>query len=228
MSRGTENRGTALLFSAKIGALSPYFLITVLLCCFTGHLFAADDSAGIVTKVRGQVTARKTGDEKTASLRAGDAIAVGQILQAAKGAAAQLVLTDDSVIHVLPGTTLQVSQYTFSADENRRSAVIKVIDGSARFVVYKRRSNDSWFAVISDHVRIGVGFCDFFIKVSGKVTEVANIGPSFGIENISQFTVGRVQLGTNQRSIVAEKEPPSQPSTITPEQRRKYLKDAEI
>lgn len=203
-------------------------LITVAFGGVTGHLFAADDSAGIVTKVRGQITARKTGDEKAATLRAGDAIAVGQILQSAKGAAAQLVLTDDSVIHLLPGTTLQVSQYAFSADENRRSAVIKVIDGSARFVVYKRRSNDSRFAVISDHVRISAGISDFFIKVAGNASEVANVGPPLGIENISPLAVGRVQLGTNQRSTVADKAPPSQPSTITPEQRRKYLKDAEI
>jgi hypothetical protein len=203
-------------------------LLTLALGGLPGQLFAADDSAGIVTRVRGQVTARKTGDEKALTLRAGDAIAVGQILQAAKGGAAQLVLTDDSVIHLLPGTTLQVSQYTFSAGENRRSAVIRVIDGSARFVVYKKRSSDSRFTVWTDHVRIGVGLCDLFIKVSGNATEAANIGPSLGIENISSLVVGRVQLGTNQKSTVAEKEPPSQPSTITPEQRRKYLKDAEI
>jgi hypothetical protein len=203
-------------------------LITVALWGLTGQLLAADDSAGIVTKVRGQVTARKTGDEKAAPLRAGDAVAVGQILRTAKGSAVQLVLTDDSVIHVLPGTTLQVGQYMFSADENRRSAVIKVIEGSARFVVYKRRSNDSRFTVISDHASIGAWISDFFVKVSGNATEVANVGPSLGIENISRFTVGRVQLGTNQRATVADKAPPSQPSTITPEQRRKYLKDAEI
>ena len=79
-----------------------FCLIPAVFLGLPGHLFAADDSAGIVTKVRGQVTARKTGDEKNAKLREGDAIAVGQILQAAKGSAAQLVLTDDSVIHVLP------------------------------------------------------------------------------------------------------------------------------
>jgi len=194
----------------------------------TGHLFAADDRAGIVTKVRGQITARKTGEDKASTLRAGDAIVVGQIIQAAKGAAAQLVLTDDSVIHMLPGTTLQISQYTFSSGENRRSAVIKVIDGSARFVVYKRRSDDSRFAVTSDHASIFAWVSDFFVTVSGNETEVANVGPSLGVKNISQFTVGRVQLGTNQRSFIANKKPPSQPSTITPEQRRKYLKDAEI
>lgn len=205
-----------------------FCLIPAVFLGLTGPLFAVEDNAGIVTKVRGQVTARKTGDEKSAALRMGDTFAVGQILQAAKDSAAQLVLTDDSVIHVLPGTTLQVGQYTFSAVENRRSAVIKVIDGSARFVVYKRRSSDSRFAVLTDHIRIDVRFCDFFIKVSGNATEVANVGPPLGIENISKLAVGRVQLGTNQRSIVADKEPPSQPSTITPEQRRKYLKDAEI
>ena len=215
-------------FSVSPRVFCSACLIAVVFGGLTGPLFAADDNAGIVTKVRGQVTARKTGDEKAAPLRARDDIAVGQILQAAKGSAAQLVLTDDSVIHLLPGTTLQVGQYTFSPDENRRSAVIKVIDGSARFIVYKRRSNDSRFTVISDHARIGAWISDFFVMVSGNATEVANVGPSLGIENISRFTVGRVQLGTNQRAAVADKAPPSQPSTVTPEQRRKYLKDAEI
>lgn len=205
-----------------------FCLIPLVFLGLMGHLFAADDSAGIVTKVRGQVTARKTGDEKAAALRAGDAITVGQILQSARGAAAQLVLTDDSVINVLPATTLQVGQYAYSAVENRRSAVIKVIDGSARFIAYKRRSGDSRFAVLTEQVRIGAGISDFFVMVSGKTTEVANVGPSLSVENISPLVVGRVQLGSNQRSTIAEKAPPSQPSTITPEQRRKYLKDAEI
>jgi hypothetical protein len=216
--------------SVRMRVFQAVCLLTLALWGLSGPLFAAAtaDSAGIVTRVRGEVTARKTGDEAAAKLRTGDAIAVGQILQAAKGAAAQLVLTDDSVIHLLPGTTLQVSQYTFSAEENRRSAVIRVIDGSARFVVYKRRSSDSRFTVWTDHVRIGVGLCDLFLKVSGNATEVANVGPSLGIENISRLAVGRVQLGANQRSVVAEKAPPTQPVAITPEQRRKYLKDAEI
>ena len=197
------------------------------LCGLTDHLFASD-RAGIVTKVRGQVTARKTADEKPTALRAGDAIAVGQVLRSAKGASAQMVLTDDSVIHLLPETTLLVSQYRFSAEENRRSAVIKVIDGAARFVVYKTRSGDSRFAVITGQARVGAWLSDFFVKVSGHATEVANFGPPLGIENISRFTIGRVQLSTNQRSTVADKAPPSQPATITPEQRRKYLKDAEM
>ncbi len=193
-----------------------------------GNLFA-DGSVGIITKVRGQVTAQKTGEEKAATLRPGDRIAVGQIIRSAGGAAVQLVLTDDSaVIHVLPTTTLQVSQYSYSAEDQRRSAVVKVTEGSVRFILYKMRNRESRFIVVTDQARLSVGIVDFVISVSGKETEVANLGPSLSTENISQYTVGRVQVGTNQRCVVAEKTPPSQPTTITPEQRRRYLKDAEI
>jgi hypothetical protein len=204
-------------------------LIALFLAGLTGNLPAADNGpVGIVTKVRGQVTARKTGDEKPATLRVGDALSVGQILQSGKDASVQLVLSDDSIIFLLPNSTLQIGQYTFSSGDNRRAAVIKVIDGSARFVIYKRRSGDSRFAVISDHASINTGNADFVVKVSKNKTEVDNIGRSLGITSSSRLQVGYVHLGTNQRSVVAEKAPPSQPSTITPEQRRKYLKDAEL
>jgi len=203
-------------------------LIIVALVGLFCPLFAADNKAGTVIKVRGQVTARQTADEQAATLRVWNAITVGQTIRTDQGAAAQLVLTDDSVIYLLAGTTLQMGQYSFSAGDNRRSAVIKVIAGSARFVVHKKRSNDSRFTVITDQASLGAWISDFFVTVAGKTTEVANVGPSLGIENVSPLAIGRVQLGTNQRSTVMDHEPPSQPATVTPEQRRKYLKDAEI
>jgi hypothetical protein len=188
----------------------------------------ADDFIGIVTKVRGQVTAQKTGEEKAAPLRSGDRIAVGQIIRTGGDAVAQLVLTDDSVIHVLSATTLQIGQYIYSVEDQRRSAVIKVIDGAARFIVYKERNRESRFTVVTEHAKIFVGISDFFVSASPTGTEVANIGPTLSVENYSYLTTGRVRLGTNQKSAVRGKEPPSQPATVTPEQRRNYLKDANI
>jgi hypothetical protein len=208
--------------------LCRHCLVLLTLFIFEGNLFA-DGSVGIITKIRGQVTAQKTGEEKIATLRVGDRIAVGQIIRTAKGAAAQLVLTDDSVaIHVLPAATLQVSQYDYSAEDQRRSAVVKVTEGSARFVLYKQKNRESRFIVVTDQARLNVGIADFVVRISGKETEVANLGLPLSTENISQYTVGRVQVGTNQQCIVEEKSPPSWPSTITPEKRRKYLKDSEI
>jgi hypothetical protein len=205
----------------------PLVLILAVMLGLPGDL-SADSSAGIITKVRGQVTARKTGDDTIATLKVGDSISVGHIVQSAKGAAAQLVFTDDSVAILLPDATLQINQYGYSAVDNRRTAVIKVTGGCARFVLYKMRSNDSRFSVETGHASISAGIADFFVCASPAATEIANIGSPLSVQNSERLTVGRVLLGANQRSVVADKTPPSQPATLTPEQRRKYLKDAEI
>lgn len=205
----------------------PLVLILAVLLGLPGDL-SADSSAGIITKVRGQVTARKTGDDKITTLRVGDGISVGHIVQSAKGAAAQLVFTDDSVAIVMPGATLHVNQYGYSVVDNRRTAVVKVTGGCARFVLYKARSSDSRFTVETGQVSLSAGIADFFVCASPAGTEIANIGRSISVQNSSRLAVGRVQLGTNQKTTITDKAPPSQPATLTPEQRRKYLKDAEI
>jgi hypothetical protein len=193
-----------------------------------GSLFAGDAVAGIITRVRGQVTARKTGDEAVSVLKTGDRVLVGHILESAKDSGAQLVFTDDSFINMLPGTTVLVTQYGYSADTGRRTAVIKVSSGIARFVIYKMRSPESRFTVETGHALMTVGISDFFVSASPSETEIVNIGPPLSVKNISSLTVGVVRLDANQKSIITEKTPPSQPATVSPEQRRKYLKDAEI
>ena len=208
--------------------LRPFLPFTLLLLMILeGNLFADGPVAGIITRVRGQVTARKTGDETITALKAGDRITVGHIMESAKDSGAQLVFTDDSFVNVLPVTKLQVKQYEYSAD-GRRTAVIKVSDGRARFVLYKRRSSDSRFAVETGHALVSAGISDFFVSASQSETEIVNIGQTLGVKNVFRLTVGEVRLGPNQKSIIKEKTPPSQPATVTPEQRRKYLKDAEI
>jgi hypothetical protein len=192
-------------------------------------LFAGDPVAGIITRVRGQVMVRKTGSETDSPLKVGDRIIVGHFVETAKDSGAQLVFTDDSFVDILPGTTLQVKQYEFLADAdiNRRTAVIKVSTGRARFVVYKMRSRDSRFAVETDHALVSAGKSDFFITASPSETEIVNIGQSLTVKNVSYLTVGEVVLGANQKTTVKEKTPPAQPATVPPELRRKYLKYAD-
>lgn len=231
------NRFSAMPPAIKMGA--SLFIFTSISRCFLpfsllflmileGNLFAGDPVVGIVARVRGQVTARRTGDETITTLKVGDRIFVGHIVESAKDSGAQLVFTDDSFVNVLPGTTLFVKQYEYSADTGRRTAVIKVSDGRARFVQYKRMGRESRFTVEMGHALVSVGISDFFVNVSRSETEIVNIGQSISVKNVSYLAVGVVQLGSNQKSIIKEKTPPSQPATVAPEQRRKYLKDAEI
>ena len=206
--------------------LLPFFLL--LLMIPEGTLFAGDPAAGIIARVRGQVTARKTGNETITALKAGDRITAGHILESAKESGAQLVFTDDSFVNILPGTTLLVKQYEYAADTGRRTAVIKVSAGCARFVLYKRSGPDSRFTVETGHALVSAGISDFFVSASPSETEILNIGQPLSVKNVSSLAVGVVRLDPNQKTLVKEKTPPAQPATVPPEQRRKYLKDAEI
>ena len=75
----------------------------------------ADDSAGTMTRVQGKVTVRMPGWENIATVKAGDSLAVGGVLETAKNSRAQLIFTDGAFIIVLPGTTLRVNQYSYTA-----------------------------------------------------------------------------------------------------------------
>ena len=204
--------------------------LVVLLLMIPEGTLAGDAVAGIITRVRGQVTVRKTGSDAVTLLKAGDRILVGDFLESAKDSVAQLVFTDDSFVDVLPGTTFQVKQYEFLADADisRRGAILKVSAGRARFVVYKQRSSDSRFAVETDQALVRAGIADFFVNALPSETEILNIGQSLSVRNVSSLTVGEVWLGSNQKSLVKAKAPPSQPATVPPEQRRKYINDAKI
>ena len=104
-----------------------------------------------------------------------------------------------------------------------------MLGGRARFVVYdKMRGGGSRFVVETQQAAIDAGIADFFVSVSPGETEVAVIGSSLSVRNISSLVVGNVGLGTNQKTVVREKIPPSQPSTLPAEQRRKYIRDADF
>ncbi|MFO7667342.1 MAG: FecR family protein [Desulfobacterales bacterium] len=200
-----------------------------LFTALSSNLFA-DDYAGKITRVRGRVTVRLPGWENIASVKAGDSLKVGGIVETAGNSGAQLIFTDGAFMSVLPETALRVNQYSYTQEDKRSSAIIRMLSGRARFVVYDRtRGGGSRFVVETEHAFISAGIADFFVSVSPKETEVAVIGNSLGgIRNISSLVVGSVGLGTNQKTVVKEKTPPSQPSTIPAEQRRKYIRDADF
>lgn len=206
-----------------------FFSVIILLVWKTdGAAGNQDGFAGIVTRVKGVVTARKAGNETALPLKVGDHITVGQIVVSSGNSGVQIVFSDDSFVNVLPVTTLFITQYNYSKDTGRRTAVIKIINGRVRLVLYKVRSSESRFVVETEHATVTVGICDFFVNVSRSVTEILNLGAPFSVKNVSPLVVGVVSLGPNQKTVLKEMKPPEQPVTVSPEQRRMYLKDAEI
>lgn len=186
-----------------------------------------ENAVGRLTVIAGSVTVSKTVTQKVSPARVGDKIFVGDVLRTGKESRAQIVLTDDSSVNISTGTALRVNQYAIETAINRRTAIIKILEGKARFVVFKQRNNGSAFRVETKQAAISAGTADFVAVVSPGETEVAVLDGGLSVKNISNLTVGVVSLGANQETVVKEKFPPSGPTVITTQQRRTYSKDAQ-
>ncbi|MBN1663682.1 MAG: FecR domain-containing protein [Deltaproteobacteria bacterium] len=208
------------------GVFYRFCVAFILFAVPAGQLFA-DDIVGHLTKVQGHVVLSKTGRDHVRTAKPGDHVEVGEFFQTGKNARAQLVLTDNSIISIYPETSLAVLQYVNDPAVNRRSVIIKVRDGGARFMVTRPQPRvESRFTVLTDHASVSVWRADFFVSTSPAETEIVNIGTSFTVAHISKLIVQKVRLDANQRTIVTDKMPPSQPTTLTPTQRKKYIKYA--
>ncbi len=137
---------------------------------------------------------------------------------------AQLVFTDDSLLNLSSDTALRVNQYIYEPEKNRRKAIVKILGGKTRFVIYRERSAESAFYIATDKAAITANIADFVVTVLPSETEVAVLENSVSITNASYLTVGEIRLGINQKTSVKKGTPPSSPSVITPEQRREYIK----
>lgn len=186
---------------------------------------AADTAVGKLTVVQGTVTVKKAGVEKAIAAGEGDSISVGDVLQTGKNSGAQLVFTDDSLLNLSSDTALRVNQYIYEPEKNRRKAIVKILGGKTRFVIYRERSGESAFYIATDKAAITAGIADFVVTVLPSETEVAVLENSVSIKNASYLIVGEIRMGINQKTSVKKGTPPSRPSVITPQERREYIKN---
>ncbi|MBA4373829.1 MAG: hypothetical protein C0402_13335 [Thermodesulfovibrio sp.] len=193
--------------------------------CLNQDLSAAGEGPGRITVVRGEVGIRRPGAEKILPVRVGDMVYVGDILQSGRESGAQMVLTDDSVVNISSLTSIRLNQYAFDAGESRRTAVVKVIEGMARFIIHKQQKKAS-FTVETSHAVVSFSYADLVIQASTDETAVAVLDRGVSVKNSSLLVVGQVRLGDNEMTVVRAKTPPSIPSVLTSQQRRIYSKDA--
>jgi len=185
----------------------------------------ADEPVAAITYTRGNVTIKRTGQEHPAAAHEKDRMAVGDVVLAGADSSAQITFPDEAFVTLAPNSSLRVNQYTYDPGQQRRTVVVKVLSGQARFLAYKPLSEDSSLRVETGQALILTNIiADFVVSVSRRETEVAVLDKGVSVRNASPVVVGELGLGVNQRAVVKEKSPPAQPSIITPEQRKAYLK----
>lgn len=206
-------------------------------------IFAEGMPIGMAGDIHGTFTVRKIGADKAVSLKFGDNIYVGDKLQTGNNSRGRIILTDSSSLILSSETALRVDLYRYelddgkmyvrsSADEKKQSVIdvynrrmsVKQLSGKVRFVV-SRQLGGSDFLVEADKAAVSGDFADFVITILPAGTEVAVLDRAVAVKNISNLTVDVVHLGANQWTCVKEKAPPSQPSTITQQQRSMYIRD---
>ena len=190
-----------------------------------GRSLSADQVAGRWTVVQGRVTATQVGAGDPLPARAGGGLAVGELLETGKDGRAQAILADDTVINLSTGTSARILQYSFDPASGRRTAVVKVSGGKARFVVSARKN--SRFAVeTAQAAAVAAAAADFVTLALPDVTTVASLDGGVKVRNISHLVVADIELWPNQTTVVSSGTAPSHPAPLAPGQRREYRRDA--
>ena len=137
-----------------------------------------------------------------------------------------MTLTDDSFMNLGPGSAVRVNQYSLDTTKDRRTTVIRVIQGKTRIVIYKLRSQGSSFRVETGNALVTTGgFADLVVLATPGRTEVAALDQAIVVRNSLPYVIGEVRVGVNQRTVIQDKTSPTAPEVITPQERKILLKD---
>jgi hypothetical protein len=203
----------------------PVFLI-ITVHLFIGAAHASPEAVATVSSIHGTVSIKKPGREKAVSASRGEDISVGDDIVTGTGSAVQVTFSDGSFANLFERSSLRVNQYAFDPDSSRRTALIRVMNGRARFVVPRPGGKGSRFIVETETATITPSMVnDFGVQVGDAETEVVALSSSVVVKNIKTFVVGQVSLGINQKTIIPVNRTPSQPEILSPGERKAYTRD---
>ncbi|MFA7062331.1 MAG: FecR family protein [Pedobacter sp.] len=176
-------------------------------------------------RVQGDVLCTRPGVAGSIKLKAGSFVRVADTLESGKESRLQMLLSDNSVINMSAGTVLRINQYSFERGKSRRTAVVSIKKGKARFILHEARKDGSLFRIETGNALIQTSTADLVVEVGGQQTGICTLSGNVGAHNSSNLVIGNVRLSENTCSIIREKAPPSAPSLLSPQQRRSYIRD---
>jgi ferric-dicitrate binding protein FerR (iron transport regulator) len=193
---------------------------------FPSVVLSADPAIGTVTALRGTARLKRPGIGERLSVKMAMPFFVGDLVEAGSSSAVQLSLTDESFMNLAPGAAVRVNQYSFDPATDRRTMIIRVLEGRVRFVVFRLRKGGSSFRVQAANALVSTGgLGDLVVQVSGNQAEIAVLEHGLSVSNSLPYVIGNVNVGVNERTVVKEKEAPSVPKVISPQERKELLKD---
>ncbi len=125
----------------RYSLLIAIFLLLFAICysLFTDSAEAqvAGQIAGKITKVEGRVDILRAGAAAAVPVKMGDTVNVGDILRTKSDGKAEITFIDNTAMTVGPKSRLGIDEYFYKADEEKRSASLKIYRGRTGFQIPK-------------------------------------------------------------------------------------------
>jgi len=196
-----------------------------ILALSTGPVVLAQSpqSIGNVTGVQRQVEVIHSGVSGVSVVNLGAAVFHKDVYETKSQAGLKLLFEDDSILTLGEKTKLQITENIYNPNQDRRSTVIEMLNGSVRALIGKVFSGSGSKFEIHTPTAAAAARGTYFIvwtsKEGGKnPSGVVNIGKSgkVVVSNINPDVKGSVELNYNQYTLVEEGKPPTPASGINP------------
>ncbi len=217
---------------AGFASVAVFFMAMCFLAVAAGQAHAEALAAKLTYK-EGSVLVSRNG-APFAAVKTGQRLLEGDMVKTGKDAKATLTLNENSTINMGPESRLEIKQYFFNYETEKRNVVVKGYSGKMRFVVskiFKASSggrtawNDSNFVIQTPTATAGIKGTEFVIVVSAKHTYFAVFKGAIAASNISGKYKGEVLLGVNQASVVKHNDSPKPAFNVTPQQKQNLMND---
>ena len=217
-------------------------VVTSILLVFVGLVVLAQaEVAGRITQVEGTVDFLKGGKLPASAAKLDDSVEVGDVLRTKSLSKAQITFMDNTVITVSPESRIAIEEYMFDPAKGKRSAMLQLFQGLAHVVVSKLfKPAEPDFVVKTQTAVMGVRGTEVGLRIHPNNTtilnfeghtEVGNIFPEVGDLLFKKaykiaFSWGgpsTVHLRNMQGTSVFRGLPPTQPFTITQQDRQQFM-----
>ncbi len=194
-------------------------VITILCIFLASSIALADSPVGTFMVVKGQVTVQHA-DGKTEKARIGLKVFPKDIIQTMKDARGKIVMMDKNVINISPDSKMEIQDYTFKPDEDKKSVLLNLMYGKVRPQVnqkYDEKKNT--FRVKTSAAVAGVRGTDFIVSFQNNRSQITtfhglvSVGSAIGLGGQIANPVG---VSAGQATTVNMNAAPQAPVLVPP------------
>lgn len=179
----------------------------------------AQQTVGAVTTVQKKVHVTHPGRDQVLLVSPGDGVLFLDTYETEAEARAKLLFVDDSLLTLGEKTRLQITENVFDPDQNRRSAVMKLLSGRVRVLVGKVFTGAGSKFEIHTPTAVAASRGTYYIvwmfdQNGAAGTGVGVLEGEVEVRNLDPNVAGSVRLGPNQYTTVSQTAPPASPASM--------------